>query len=160
MHKVISNTTPILSFIKLNRLDILRDIYKEIIIPEAVYEELEKGKHKYYVDFSDESWIKIFKVRNKNLINQFQDELDKGEAEAIALAIEISADLLLIDEKFGRKIAEKENIKISGTIGVLLKAKKLGIINEVKPLLYELIKKGNYYKDSFIKIVLNHAGEI
>jgi len=74
-----------------------------------------------------------------------KENLDKGEAETIALSIEISADLLLMDEKLGRKIAEEKGIKISGTIGVLLKAKKKGIIQEVKPLIYELIAFINWH---------------
>ncbi len=160
MLKVVSNTTPLLSFIKLNRLDILEKVYKEITIPEAVYKELEKGKNKYYRNISDESWIKVVKIKNKSLIKQLEKDLDKGEAEAIALSLEISADLLLIDEKLGRKIAEEKGIKITGTIGVLLKAKKKGIVREVKPLIYELIEKGNYYKESFIRIVLKHAEEL
>lgn len=160
MPKIVSNTTPILSFIKIDRLDILRTLYKEILIPEAVYRELEEGKNKYYVNISNENWIKIFTVKNKNFVEQLEEELDRGEAEAIALSLEISADLLLIDEKIGRKFAEENGLKITGTIGILLKAKKKGIIKEVKPLIYELIEKGNYYKDTFIKIILKQAGEL
>ncbi|WP_029522479.1 DUF3368 domain-containing protein [Persephonella sp. KM09-Lau-8] len=160
MPKVVSNTTPILSFIKLNRLDILRNIYKEITIPEAVYRELEEGKHKYYLNISKEDWIKISKVSNKRLVKQFEKILDTGEAEAITLALELKADLLLMDEKIGRKIAEEQGLKISGTIGILLKAKEEGIISEVKPFIYELIKKGNYYKKSFLETVLKFAKEI
>ncbi len=159
MLKIVSNTTPILSFIKLDRLDILEEIYNEIIIPETVYHELEQGKNKYYKDIAKENWIKIHKVKNKNLIKQLEIYLDRGETEAIALSLELSADLLLIDEKLGRKLAEENRIKITGTIGILLKAKKKWIIKEVKPLLYELIRKGNYYKKSFIQMVLNYAGE-
>ncbi len=160
MPKVVSNTTPILSFIKLNRLDILRTIYKEITIPEAVYKELEEGRHKYYLNISKENWIKISKVSNKNLVEKFEEILDAGEAEAITLALELKANLLLMDEKLGRRIAEEQGLKISGTIGILLKAKEEGIISEVKPLIYELIKKGNYYKKSFLEIVLKIAKEI
>ena len=160
MPKVVSNTTPILSFIKLNRMDILEKIYKEIIIPEAVYQELEEGKNKYYIDILNNNWIKILKVRNKNLIKELEKNLDRGEAEAIALSIEISADLLLLDEKIGRKIAKEKGLKISGTIGVLLKAKKIGILKGVKLLINELIKKGNYYNESFIKTTLKYAGEL
>jgi len=160
MPKIVSNTTPILSFIKIDRLDILKTLYKEIIIPEAVYEELEEGKNKYYVNISNENWIKIFTVKNKSFVEQLEEELDRGEAEAIALSLEISADLLLIDEKIGRKFAEENGLKITGTIGILLKAKKKGVIKEVKPLIFELMEKGNYYKDAFIKIILKQAGEL
>ena len=160
MRKVVSNTTPILSFIKLNRLDILKKIYEKILIPEAVFNEIREGKSKYYTDISKESWIEILKVENRKILSQLEKKLDKGEAEAIALSLELSADLLLIDEKLGRKIAEEKGIKITGTIGILIKAKKQGIIKEVKPFIYELIEKGNYYKESFIKLILQHTGEI
>jgi len=153
MPKVVSNTTPLLSFIKLNRLDILEKLYKEIFIPEAVFKEIEKGKSKYYIDISNQSWIKVF------LVKQLEKYLDKGEAEAIALYLELSADLLLIDEKLGRKAAEKQGLKITGTLGALIKAKKLRIIKEIKPLIYELIEKGNYYEESFLKTIFKYAGE-
>jgi len=160
MLKVVSNTTPLLSFIKISQLDILKKMYGEVIVPKAVYRELEIGKNKYYKDISEESWIKILEVKNKYLLEKLKQDLDEGEAEAIALSLEIKSDLLLIDEKLGRKIAEEEGLKITGTMGILLKAKKKGIIKEVKPLIYELVKKGNYYKESFIKMILRHANEI
>ena len=65
MLKVVSNTTPLLSFIKLNRLDILQKIYQKIYIPEAVYKEIEKGKGKYYKDLSKENWIIIKEVKKQ-----------------------------------------------------------------------------------------------
>ncbi|MDQ7056429.1 MAG: hypothetical protein Q9M89_08265 [Persephonella sp.] len=81
----------------------MKKVYKEIFISEAVYHELEKGKYKYYRNISNESWIKIVKVKNKSLIKQLEKDLDKGVAEAIALSIEISANLLLIDGKTWKK---------------------------------------------------------
>ncbi|WP_457641817.1 DUF3368 domain-containing protein [Persephonella sp.] len=159
MPKVVSNTTPLLSFIKLNRLDILQEIYQRIYIPEAVYKEIETGKGKYYKDISKENWIIIKKVKNKNLVEKYTEFIDIGEVEAIALSLEIKANLLLIDDRKGRTIAEKENINITGTVGILIKAKKLGIIKEIKPYIYELIEKGNFYSETFIKLILKRSGE-
>ncbi|MEM9687328.1 MAG: hypothetical protein AAF934_10465 [Bacteroidota bacterium] len=88
MLKVVSNTTPIISLLKLSILDILKDLYVQISIPSAVYQEIEMGKHKgYYQDLSQIDWINIVDIQNKQAVKYFLD-LDAGEAEAIVLATE------------------------------------------------------------------------
>jgi predicted nucleic acid-binding protein len=102
MPKVVSNTTPIISLLKIGRLEILKDLYKEIYIPQEVFSEIEAGKHKKkYRNLSEFEWIKIEQIQDRKSINYFLD-LDKGEAEAIILATEIEADLILLDEALGR----------------------------------------------------------
>ena len=98
MLNVVSNTTPLISLLKLSRLSILREIYTEISIPFAVYQEIEQGKNKdYYLDLAEVRWINIIKIKDSNALKYFL-ELDAGEAEAIVLATELKADLLLMDE--------------------------------------------------------------
>ena len=93
MLKVVSNTTPIISLLKLSKLEILKDLYGQICIPFAVYREIEAGKSKgYYQDLLQVDWILISKVANRQTVMSFPD-LDAGEAEAIVLAVEINADL-------------------------------------------------------------------
>ena len=87
----------------------------------------------------ENDWISVRQITNQKLYKSFDDKLDPGEAESIVLAIELDADLLLIDEKKGRKIAMKYGIKITGLLGILLEAKALGLIKEVKPALDMLI---------------------
>ncbi|MFO8240419.1 MAG: hypothetical protein R6T90_05425 [Dissulfuribacterales bacterium] len=83
MHKVVSNTTPIISLLKLNRLELLQNIYNQIYIPTAVYNEIEAGKTKgYYKDLSKVDWINIIEIQDKQVLKYFLD-LDAGEAEAI-----------------------------------------------------------------------------
>lgn len=159
MPKVVSNTTPIISLLKIGRLSILKDLYNEIYIPKEVYNELEKGKNKtYYKDLSKIDWIKIKKIKDEKSLSYFLD-LDKGEAETIVLTNEIDADLIIIDETLGRFHAEKANLKITGTLGVLLKAKKNGIIQEMKPLLHELKEKGIWLSKKLIDKILTLANE-
>ncbi|MCK4296706.1 MAG: DUF3368 domain-containing protein, partial [Candidatus Marinimicrobia bacterium] len=86
--------------------------------------------------------------------------LDKGEAETIALSEEIGADLVLIDEHWARKIAEYKGLKYTGTLGVLLKAKKKGLIKELKSLLNELLKRGFWIGTELYNAVLKEAGEL
>jgi predicted nucleic acid-binding protein len=158
---VVSNTTPILSFIKLSRLDILQKLYGEVFIPEAVCREIDEGRKKqFYWDLRQESWINILQVDVTSFLMEKEITLlDDGEAEAIALALKLKADKVLIDEKLGRKVASSKNLKVTGTVGVLIKAKKTGVIKEIKPYLYELRRKGNYFSDIFIRNILKVVGE-
>lgn len=160
MPKIVSNTTPIISLLKLGKLDLLESLYKEIIIPNAVYQEIEAGKNKaYYQDLSKISWIKVIEIQDKNALKYFLD-LDLGEAEAIVLANEIGADLIILDEKLGRFHARHSDLKLTGTIGILLKAKSTGLIKSIKPLLYELIEKEVWISERLIKEILLKANEI
>jgi hypothetical protein len=159
MLKVVSNTTPLISLLKLSRLEILRELYGNITIPNAVFEEIEKGRNKlYYQDLSELDWIDIQQIQDKQALKYFLD-LDAGEAEAIVLATENNVDLVIIDEQLGRFHANHVGLKVTGTIGVLLKAKSKGIIREVKPLLYELIKKGVLISDKLLNKIIELANE-
>jgi len=159
MLKIVSNTTPIISLLKISRLDILKELYSEISIPYAVFQEIEAGKNKgYYQDLSNIDWIKIVKIQDKQALKYFLD-LDAGEAEAIVLATEIGADLILIDEKLGRFHAKHADLKVTGTIGVLIKAKNKGIVKDLKSLLYELTEKEVWISDRLIDDILKQAGE-
>jgi len=159
MPKIVSNTTPLISLLKLSRLDILKELYGEIFIPTAVYKEIEAGKHKnYYQDLSKIEWIKIIPVKDKQAIKYFLD-LDAGEAEAIVLATELGAHLVILDEKLGRYYAKHAELIVTGTVGVLIKAKRQGIINELKPLLTELTSKDVWISDKLIAEILAQVGE-
>ncbi len=160
MLKVVSDTTPIISLLKLNRLDLLKQLYEQIYIPNAVYKEIEAGKTKpYYKDLAKISWINILKINDKNSLKYFLD-LDLGEAEAIVLATELNADLIIIDEKLGRFHAKLASLKLTGTIGILLKAKANGLITELKPLLNQLIKNNVWISKNLKNLILQKAGEL
>jgi uncharacterized protein len=159
MHKIVSNTTPLISLLKLARLDILRDLYGVVFIPTSVYHEIEAGKHKsYYQDLLKLDWIKITPVKDKQAVKYFLD-LDAGEAETIVLATEINADLVILDEKLGRFYAKHADLNVTGTIGVLIKAKREGIIKELKPLLIELTSKDVWINTKLIGEILSQIGE-
>ena len=159
MLKVVSNTTPIISLLKIGKLQIFKDLYDEIFIPQEVFNEIEAGKNKeFYTDLSKIEWIKIEKINNEKALSYFLD-LDKGEAEAIVLANEKEADLIILDESLGRFHAKHTGLKVTGTIGILLKAKQLGYITELKPLLFELRTKNVWLSDSLIENALKLANE-
>jgi uncharacterized protein len=159
MLKVVSNATPVISLLKISQLDILRELYSEVLVPNAVFQEIEAGKNKtYYQDLSKLNWVRIVDIRNTSALKYFL-ELDAVESEAIVLATELEADLLIMDEKLERFHAKHAGLKVTGTIGVLIKAKKLGFVKTLKPLLHELARKGVWIKDDLMSEVLKEAGE-
>jgi predicted nucleic acid-binding protein len=159
MLKVVSNTTPIISLLKIDKLHVLKDLYGEIFIPQEVFKEIEAGKNKeHYTDLSKIAWIKTLEVKNEKSLSYFLD-LDKGEAETIVLATELEADLTILDETLGRYYAKHAKLKVTGTLGVLLKAKKSGYIAKLKPLLHELKNKGIWLSKSLIEKALILANE-
>jgi len=159
MRKIVSNTTPIITLLTISKLELLQQIYGQIIIPKGVYEEIEQGKEKpFYTDLSKFEWITIKLIKDREPIKYLRD-LDKGEAEVIVLANELQADLVIIDERLGREFAEYFNLKVTGTIGVLLKAKELGFIKKIKPLINQMIDSGIWLNKKLIDKILNIANE-
>ena len=107
MPKIISNTTPILSLLKIGKLDLLKELYGKIAVPTAVFKEVEKGREKpYYQDLTLFDWIEIQEIRNPDSRAYFID-LDEGEAEVLILSKEQNADLVIMDEIMGRRIAKQ-----------------------------------------------------
>jgi hypothetical protein len=157
---VVSDTSPITNLAAIGRLDLLRQIYGQVIIPDAVFQELTDvgGQHPGAI-VQQLDWVESRTVSNQILVTALQVELDKGEAEAIALARELAADLLLIDEHLGRAAATRLGVRIIGLLGVLIEAKHRGLIQEVKPLVDALMNHGFHVKHDLYQIVLKTAGE-
>ncbi|MBM3131394.1 MAG: DUF3368 domain-containing protein [Chloroflexi bacterium] len=133
---VVANTTPLIGLATIQRFDLLKQLFGEIQIAQAVYDEAvvrgrEEGGAKREVVTAQ--WIKTVRVRDRLAVDVLLDEMDWGEAETIVLAREIRADWVLMDEKRGRrKLAELKLNKI-GTLGILLKAKQLGLLTAIRP---------------------------
>lgn len=135
---VISDTSVITNLIQLEQLNLLGQLFDQVIIPRKVHEEL--GKRPEQTELvSQLDWIEVRGISNSDVYNKLLDILDAGESESIALALELNADLLIIDEKRGRKIAKDYRIPITGLLGIIVEAKEVGYINSVKPLLDQLI---------------------
>lgn len=161
---VVSNTTPILSLLKIGCLNLLEEIFEEIFISEGVFSELTAKEM-----LSDEikiikecKFIKTIKVKNEFAVKLLQKEigLDLGESESIVLANELNANVLLIDERKGRKIAQSFEINISGTLGILLKAKELNYIDSIKPYLDKLIDNNIRISPNLYDEILKYSHEI
>lgn len=130
---VVSDSTPLITLMKAMRLDILHDLFGEVIIPEAVYQELTANDN--YPDeaklISGSDFIRVVSIRDRKTVSVLQRAtgLDLGESEAIVYADDIHADILLIDEVSGRRVAMDMGLDIMGSIGVLVSAFKKGYIS-------------------------------
>ncbi|HYX15729.1 MAG TPA: DUF3368 domain-containing protein [Nostoc sp.] len=145
---VISDTSAITNLAAIQHLQLLPQLYTQITIPEAVFCEL--------TDFDPlvpgtsevqtASWLEVRQVTNREIVKRLRDEvrLDAGESEAIALALELSADLLLIDERRGRAEANRLGLRITGLLGILIEAKHQNLIVAVKPLMDALITTSEF----------------
>jgi uncharacterized protein len=144
---VVCNTSPITNLAVIANLDLLRSIYDEIIIPQAVYDELTNLPYLVLggVEVQTPDWISVRPVLEQSKVNEFQQDVDFGEAEAIALSLELSADRLLIDDAAGRAIALREGLQITGVMGILLIAKKRELIDSVRSLLDNLINQAGFW---------------
>ena len=123
---IVSDATPIISLIKVDRLDLLETMFQVVMIPQTVHDELTRNSR-----YSNEaaiveqsSFLRVGTVKNLHSVAMLRqaDKLDAGESEAIVLSKEQSANVLLMDERRGRQIAKRLGINITGTIGILLQA--------------------------------------
>ena len=160
---IVSNASPLIALIRIGQLDLLRQLYSEIIIPEAVWHEVVvEGADQPGADVvSSASWIVWRTVTNRPLVHGLQQELDAGEAEAIALAVEIDEALLLMDERLGRDTARHFGIRYTGVVGILIDAKHKGFIQAIQPHLDALRNLAGFrVSEALYRRVLQDEGEI
>ncbi len=160
---VVSNTSPIINLAAIGQLELLQHIYRTIMIPQAVYHEVAvKGREQPgAIEIQTYDWFEHYHVQDRGLFSHLEQYLDAGEAEAIALAVELKADLLLMDERSGRNIAKQLGVTVIGLLGVLLVAKQRGYINAIKPLLQELSTVAGFWIDRELYIIiLTSANEL
>jgi len=156
---IVANTTPIISLASIGRLDILEKLFGKVIIPEAVYQEI-KAKPGYGYEQVDASFIEVRAIQGLLYKDFLLTQLDSGEAETIILAKEVNADFVIIDENLGYRIANNAGLTAIRTLSLLLKAKEKGHIEQVKPLLDEMITKGRWYSSAVYRAFLEKAGEL
>ncbi len=143
---IVSNTSPISNLAKVGQLDLIQQLYGVILIPNAVYDELldERAGETVVTAVQAATWLEIHSVQNQELVDKLRDRINVGEAEAIALAVEVKATRLLIDERLGRQAATEQGLTVTGVLGILLTAKRQGLIGEVRPTMDALITQAGF----------------
>lgn len=153
MNSIVSNSTPLILLDKINHLYLLKELYQKIYVPQAVFNEVSNVKYTNNI-FKDNDFIEVKSIQTKPLL--YPTALHSGEIEVFTLAKEINASLCILDDLLARNYAVHLGLKVTGSIGILLLAKDLQLIPNVKPLIERLIDHGfrigqNLYKDILIK---------
>jgi predicted nucleic acid-binding protein len=145
----VSNTSPISNLASIGRLELLRSQFSAIWVPGAVAEELMAHPDPFAQNLIqrpiEEQRIKVGKVEYSRLLRLLLLQLHQGEAEAIALATELKADMVLIDEQEGRQLASKTGLAVTGVLGILLHAKRAGTLTAVRPEIDLLRSKAHFF---------------
>jgi predicted nucleic acid-binding protein len=151
MHKtIISDASVLIVLHKINEIEILKKVYNEVVITPLIASE-----------FGEEipDWIKIKSVENLKYQAILETMLDKGEASALSLAFEMGNSLLILDDLKARKVAHDLNLKFTGTLGVINKAKYLGVIPHVKPIIEKLIQTNFRISTKIVNEMLRQNNE-
>lgn len=160
--KIVSNSSPLVALSVIGKLHLLGDKFKNIIIPEAVWKEIAlDGRDKPGTDdILRSKWITIESLQNKMVAKSLEKDIDYGESEAIALALETDADIVLLDDKLARSVAKNLGLNIMGTVGILIWARKAGLIESLRTELHKLLIHGNFrLSDTLIRMALHEVGE-
>lgn len=154
--RVICNSTPLISLSSIGQLHLFNKLFGEITIPEKVFTEVVVANSEKYgsSDVKECTWIKTAKIGDTILKTYLLQTLDEGEAEVIVLANELKADLVVIDERLARSYAEKAEIRLIGTLGILAKSKLEGYIPNVRDLVQEMLSKGIWFSKALVNRVL------
>lgn len=161
--KIVSNASVLISLSAIGKLSLLRERFPEgILTPEVVWREVvqEGGERPGAREVAEAEWITVQKVHAAEIVHLLRAELDEGEAEAIALAREVRADVVLLDERDARRVAGRMGLKVLGTVGLLLWAKREGKIVSLREQLEALQGQGKFrISQRLYSRVLREAGE-
>ena len=163
--KVVCNSSPIINLTKINSLYLLEKLYGQVFIPVAVYNELvvegiNKKGAKEIKSLVEKNVISIKKVNNISFVKALNKDLDLGESEVIALALQINAELIIVDELDARKFAELYELKKTGFIGILIKAKNEGYLSSVKEYIDRAIEEGFWLNEKLYVNIMKLLDEV
>jgi uncharacterized protein len=159
---VVSDTTPLIGLASIGRLELLQELFGDVYIPQAVFDEtvtFGRAGSRAKQEVASADWIHIVEIKDRLAVNVLLDEMDLGEVETIVLASEMNADWVLMDEKKGRRKLAQLNIPKIGTLGILLKAKQLGLVSNLKSELDGLQKSGFSVSPALIDEILKMVDE-
>lgn len=148
---VISDTTCLIILTKINEIEILSKLYSQVLTTDEVQKEFGQPLP---------VWIEIKSPKDKSKLHLIEQQIDKGEASAIALALEIPECTIILDDLKARKVAESYGLKITGTLGILIKARNTGVIKSIKPYLEKIKNTDFRLTDEIENEVLKQAGEL
>lgn len=158
---VVSNSSPLIHLSQIGRLYLLREFFESILIPPAVYREVvvEGRGRPGAEEVKNAGWIIVRGIRGEHMKVILRRVLDEGEAEAIVLALEVNASLILLNDREARIQAKSLGLNVTGTLGILLRARRLGLIRNLRPEIEKLKKTGFRISQSLEEEILRLVGE-
>jgi predicted nucleic acid-binding protein len=145
---VVSNVSPVLNLAIISQLSLLHEQFGEIWIPAAVLEELRIEEDLPGSQAVGEAlwagWLRVEEVKDEALAQVLQRDLDRGEAEAIVLAVQVKAEGVLLDEREGRRVAKSLGLKVTGVLGILLRAQREGRLPSLRKAMDELRERAGF----------------
>lgn len=158
---VVSNADPIIALSRIHHLDVLHSLFGIVHIPSVVKREIDNccSTMAGYSQIFTSNWIHVVDVGDELAAQFLMNRLDAGESYSIVLALQMRADILLIDEALGRRVAESKSLKKTGTIGALVLAKKAGLIPAVTPVLNQLRDDGFRMTEALYQTAKTLVGE-
>lgn len=159
--KVVSDSTVLIGLAKIEKTDLLRDIFQKIYIPEAVFREVAEEGHLRAgaKTVREAAWIIKKQIGDHTQANLLMTFLERGETEVLVLAKEIQADLVLLDEEKARKSAVRAGFKVMGLIGILIVAKRLGLITNIGTYIEKLQREKFRLSEKIVNEALKETGE-
>ena len=144
---VVSDSSPLIALGRIGRIDLLQEVFGTLIVPDAVWNEVvEAGIERIgAIEILNADWIKRQSVQDTRLVSLLRQDLGAGEAETIVLAKECGADLILMDERFGRSAAKSLGLTVVGLIGVLIHARSRGLIDNAPELMDRLCTDAGFW---------------
>ncbi|MFE4106087.1 DUF3368 domain-containing protein [Almyronema epifaneia] len=157
---VIVNTSPLLYLYQAGYLALLKQLYGKVITPMAVKKELDAGQQQgiQVPDLSQLEWLKVVTAQSSALVPVVTD-LGAGETEVLALCLENPNSLMILDDQLARRMANIYQLKYTGTLGVLIKAKQAGYLESIAPVITKFQSLGMWLSANIMSEVLNLAGE-
>lgn len=159
---IVADTGPLIALAMTHVLPHMPIIFKKVIVPDQVFEEalinIDKPGARMILEAQQKKWILTQSVEVSSTFSPLIELLDLGEAAALTLAKQLEVGVLM-DERKGRKVATHLHVPVLGTAAVLIRAKQLQLVPEIKPLLEKLISHGYRFSTQLISEVLRHCNE-
>ncbi|MBC7365522.1 MAG: DUF3368 domain-containing protein [Undibacterium sp.] len=156
---VVGDSSVLIALKRIGHQPLLHTLYGQVHVPDAVWREVFASATPAHSVPTVPPWIVRHQVRDPSVGESLRDQLDRGEIEAILLARELAADLLLIDERLGRQAARRFGVPVRGLLGVLADARRRGHVPALAPLLRRLRENGFWIADDLIEETLRAVGE-
>ena len=156
---VVADASTLIGLSRIGQLNLLLDLYGEVLIPQAVYNEVAREPKHGSQKIKRAKYLTVEKVTDRKMVELFLGHLGRGEAEVLTLSKEKKAELILIDEKKARKAARRAGFEVVGVLGLLLAAKNRALIPAVKPFIEKLSKQGFRLSKKVTERALKEAGE-